>query len=132
LDYIEQGSLSYHKERIVRDLARLKLEPLLNLLKHPDLSAEDAHLIARGLLAQAFLSGGSESHWRHFPSYDRQAEGAICIQHFVVRPTLHHATKAIVQAIVDSDKVWERPTNLFSFFYGLPDSREALRALLSG
>ncbi len=35
-----------------------------------------------------------------------------------------------LRAIVDQDKVWEIPTNLFSFFYGLPDSREALRALI--
>jgi hypothetical protein len=132
LDYREQDIASYHKERIVRDLARLRPEPLLRLLNHPDISAEDAHLIARALLAQAFLLGGDESHWWHVPSYARQAEGAIYFQHYEERPTLHHATKAIVQAVVDADKVWEQPTNLFSFFYGLPDSREALRALLDG
>jgi hypothetical protein len=132
LDYKEQGSPTYHKDEIVKDLARLKPEPLLSLLEHPDLSSEDAHLIARALLAQAFLSGAGESHWRHFPSYDKRAEGAIYIRHYAAARTLAYSRKSIVQAIVDADKVWERPTNLFSFFYGLPDSRDALRALLDG
>jgi hypothetical protein len=132
LDYMEQSSFSYHKEGIVRDLARLKPEPLLRLLNHPDISAEDAHLIARALLARAFLSGTGESHWRHFPSYDKRAEGAIYIRHYAAARSIAYGRKSIVQAVVDADKVWERPTNLFSFFYGLPDSREALRALLDG
>jgi|GEM_PF-4073023 len=38
--------------------------------------------------------------------------------------------QSVLRAIVDSDKFWEMETNLFSFFYGLPDDREKLRALL--
>jgi hypothetical protein len=131
LDYKEQGSTSYHKDQIVKDLAQLKPESLLGLLKHPDISAEDAHVIARGLLVVAFLSGADESHWRHFPSYDKRAEGAIYVRHYAAERTIAYGRKSILQALVDADKVWERPTNLFSFFYGLPDSRDALRALLS-
>jgi len=132
LDYKEQGSPSYHKDEIVKDLARLKPEPLLSLLKHPGISAEDAHVIARGLLVCAFLSGSDESHWRHFPSFDKRAEGAIYVRHYAAERTIAYGRKSILQALVDADKVWELPTNLFSFFYGLPDSRDALRALLDG
>lgn len=37
-----------------------------------------------------------------------------------------------LKAIVAADRVWERPTNLFSYFYGLPDSRDELRKLVEG
>lgn len=40
--------------------------------------------------------------------------------------------KEIIAAIVNCDRFWELPTNLFSFFYDLPDSREALNALVVG
>ena len=34
-----------------------------------------------------------------------------------------------LKTVVECDKFWLLPTNLFSFFYGLPDDREALREL---
>jgi hypothetical protein len=37
-----------------------------------------------------------------------------------------------LQTIVDCEPFWEIPTNLFSFFYGLPDDREELRKLAQG
>lgn len=38
--------------------------------------------------------------------------------------------KEILAAIVKCDVFWELPTNLFSFFYGLPDSRDELARLV--
>jgi hypothetical protein len=37
---------------------------------------------------------------------------------------------ALIKAIVDDDLLWQKPTNLFSYFLGLPDSRDELRAFL--
>ena len=31
---------------------------------------------------------------------------------------------------MESDRLWQKPTNLFSYFLGLPDSRDELRAFL--
>ena len=42
----------------------------------------------------------------------------------------YKSKQRFLQAIIDCKKVWETPTDLFSYFYGLPDSREALQALL--
>jgi hypothetical protein len=38
--------------------------------------------------------------------------------------------KKVLQVVVEHDAFWQLPTNLFSFFYGLPDSRDDLRALI--
>lgn len=43
---------------------------------------------------------------------------------------LKEEQRDILQAIVDCDPFWEISTNLFSFYYGLPDEREALRELV--
>jgi len=43
---------------------------------------------------------------------------------------LNNEQRLALEAIVDCEPFWEIPTNLFSFFYGLPDEREALRKLL--
>lgn len=37
----------------------------------------------------------------------------------------------LLKAIVENQKFWEIPTNMFSFFAGLPDSPEELRAILN-
>jgi hypothetical protein len=134
LDYQESGSSSHHAEMVAKDLSRLDPEPLLHLLQDPAIGAERAHWIARALLANLFLHAGSiEAHWEHFPNYDKKAEGKFYLHHYSVIRSLrmpHHTKDRFLQAIVDADKVWEIPTNLFSCFYGLPDSREALQALL--
>ncbi len=36
----------------------------------------------------------------------------------------------VLQAILNCEQFWQLPTNVFSFFYGLPDSREELQALI--
>ncbi|MBN1200600.1 MAG: HEAT repeat domain-containing protein [Anaerolineae bacterium] len=132
MHYYEQEK-TLHRQQIVRDLSWLKPEPLIELLNHPDLSPEDAHLVARGLLAHTFLwHGGNRSHWHIdvYPDWDNSsytraypAAGNLAIRGF-------RNDRQMLQTIVDADKVWEAPTNLFSYFYGLPDSREELRALL--
>jgi len=130
LDWVEQGDASFHTENIVRDLARLKPEPLLKLLHHPTLSAEQAHLLARGLLVNAFRSA-RHAHWEYFPDLDKRDIGMFYVQQHGVAHNIYPRQKALLQAIVATDKVWEQPSNLFSFFYGLPNTRAALHELLN-
>lgn len=130
LDWVEQGDVSTHSENIVHDLARLKPEPLLNLLHHPSLSVEQAHLLARGLLVSAFRSA-RHAHWEYFPDFNKRDIGMFYVQQHGVARNIYPRQKALLQAIVATDKVWEQPSNLFSFFYGLPDTRAALHELLS-
>ena len=64
-------------------------------------------------------------------SYEKHEEGDYYLrEHAIPSFQLERGpVRAVLQAIAATDRVWERPTNLFSHFYGLPDSREALRRL---
>ena len=137
LDHKKRGMEFSHAEQIARDLSRLSNhEPLLTLMQTPDLSPEQAHIIARALMAAEFLHGPMiESHWERFASYDRKTEGLFYLQEFYamreIRPSIMYKVKRpFLQAIVEAEKVWEIPTNLFSSFYGLPDAREGWREML--
>ncbi len=61
-------------------------------------------------------------------------EGLFYIEHYFTgrNVTAYWSNKQVLQAIIDTETVWKIPTNLFSFFYGLPDSPKELRALLEG
>jgi hypothetical protein len=132
LDYKKFDRRYSESEHLVQDLSRLGAEPLLSLLQEPAISAVQAHLIARGLLAQAFVHlNFNHYHWRQFPDHDRRNDGLFYIEHTGVRRDKWLSKNRALQAILDDDRVWEIPTNQLSFFYGLPDTREALRALLA-
>lgn len=124
---------SIHREKIVRDLARLPdPAPLLGLLASPEITAEQAHLLARGLLCQALVERlQHQSHWQQMTSYEKREEGYFYFHEFDIHWKLKtDPVRAVLQAIAAADRVWERPTNLFSYFYGLPDSRQALRRMV--
>lgn len=134
LNSLEAGDNVYHMEMLAKDLSRLDPEPIMNLLQKPDISGEQAHVLTRALLASTFLQAEEiESHWKRFPNFDRSTVGRFYTHHHSVLHSLGHPFQArtrYLQAIVDADRVWEIPTNLFSFFYDLPDTRDALQALL--
>jgi hypothetical protein len=137
LDHRKLGTDFFHAEQVARDLARLaNHEPLLTLMQIPTLSPEQAHIIARALMAAMFLYGLMiESHWERFPNHDRRAEGLFYLQHLdatrsMRMPFMYKARRPYLQAILEAEKVWEIPTNLFSSFYGLPDSREGWQAMM--
>lgn len=119
-------------ENIVRDLVRLQPEIAIDVLQRPDLTTEQAQILTRGLLRSAFLSADQVRwNWEYFPSFDKHGEGLIYVRHFAAAPYIPYGRTQILEAIVNTDIVWQTPTNLFSFYYGLPDSRDALRRLLS-
>lgn len=124
---------SIYQEYLVRDLARLSdPAPLLRLLAEPGISAEQAHLLGRGLLCQALISRRMQPHhWQHMSRYEQRQEGDFYCSEFPVLPKKVNVrlVRPILQAIAAADRVWERPTNLFSYFYGLPDKRDALLRL---
>lgn len=132
--YWSEGTPALQRESIVSDLARLSdPAPLLRLLAEPDISAEQAHLLARGLLCQAAIYRvRQKDHWRQLFQYERRKEGDFysCVEAIRSRQLEGGSVRTALQAIVATDRVWERPTNLFSYFYGLPDSRDELRKLV--
>jgi hypothetical protein len=133
MHWSEDDPLIY-QENIVRDLARLSdTFPLLHLLDEAGITAKQAQLLARGLLCQA-LAGESEHrrHWQQIPSHERRKEGDFYQFQHIIQPWQLKTDRvhAILQAIIDKERVWERPSNLFSYFYGLPDSRDELRRLV--
>ncbi|MDP9315937.1 MAG: hypothetical protein M3R24_34630 [Chloroflexota bacterium] len=119
-------------ENIVRDLVRLQPEIAIKVLHRPDLTPQQAHILARGLLRSAFLSADQVRwNWEYFPRLNEQGERLIYVRHFVAASYIPYGRTHILEAIVNTDTVWHIPTNLFSFYFGLPDSREALRTLLT-
>jgi len=137
LDHKKRGHEFLHAERIAQDLSRLSNhEPLLTLMQTPDLGPEQAHLVARALMAAIFLYGPMiESHWERFASYDRKTDGLFYLQEFYAIREMRHSIgykvkRPFLQAILEAEKAWEIPSNLFSSFYGLPDSREGWREML--
>jgi hypothetical protein len=119
---------------------------LFTLFEHPELEAVDAHLVGRELVDYAFrrYDAGYETgypfrtRWfnEQFPrqayavSYTYQNHRGVGRTHYWPRQKLTDRQEKVLSTIVNSDRFWSIPTNLFSFFYGLPDSRDELRALI--
>lgn len=101
------------------DLFRGKgmLEALIRLLDHPDITVRQAHLIGRELMALTFTRPCTPRHEAEFGQYEM-------LSHERTSPA---DRKLALNAVIASDKFWLTPTNLFSFYYNLPDSRESLR-----
>ncbi len=122
-----------YQENLIHDLARLSdSAPLLRLLADPGITAEQAHLIARGLLCQIFVPRIRQPHyWEQLVSYEKRKQGDYYLRdHAIPSFKLERGgVRTVLQAIAAADPVWERPTNLFSYFFGLPDSRDELRRL---
>ncbi len=133
---VKDGDMgSYFEKRdLVMALSRVGPAALLPLLDDPRLSARDAHLVARGLLARALtLDVINGAHWDYLDDAIQWNQPAI---HYTIHPLAvtppppQGQGDAALRALIAHDRFWELPSNLLSFFYGLPDSREALRALL--
>lgn len=129
-----EKSPSIHREQIVIDLARLSdPKPLLSLLAEPDISAEQAHLLARGVLCQAVIYRGHQhNHWEQMIQFEKSEVGDFYLRQEAIRASQLQLgpVNTALKAILAAERVWERPTNLFSYFYGLPDSRAELRKLV--
>lgn len=128
----------YRREQIVELLALLS-DPseLFALINHPDITPQQAHLIGRGLVAHSLHPIEQAIYWERYPAYFEENEGFIYRQ-FHISALVHKEFETqrkyrdidsifrILNAIVNADKFWEIPTNLFSSMFALPDEREKL------
>lgn len=119
------------RERIVQDLAQLPPAPLLALLQNPAILSFHTHLIVRGLLIHAFGSSTIEIWYPGGDPNDAPSGIYYGEYHPSRRQSLHHEGRHVLRHIINAPKAWEIPTNVFSFFYGLPDTRTELEALLN-
>ncbi|MFD3166574.1 hypothetical protein [Herpetosiphon sp. NSE202] len=119
---------------LLSDLSRLAPEPLLAAVTRPDISAEQAHLLARAIMICACIPGDRIAvYWQEIslslvPWHDERV--------FRYRPqSLIHERSPfrcdLIQALVDTPRVWDIPTTLFSAWFSMPDSREALAMWLT-
>jgi hypothetical protein len=125
--------LRVRRERIPRTLRKLNPMGLINLLQLPNLTPLDGHQIARELLDSAFSRTDRSNSWSRYEWKMRQEQRIYrdnSIGYFEPGQPLSLLAKAALKAIVDCEVFWQLPTNLFSFFFGLPDSRDELRALI--
>jgi len=133
-DYSE-NQLNY-SALIIRDLAQLGYEPLLIMLENLENNAFQVHLIIRGLLASVLMSDENTAYWKSTISHTK--EGMYYLPNYrmddyrgvIRREDKTNLMKQVLQSIVGNEKIWEIPTNMFSFFFGLPNSRNELRAML--
>jgi len=117
---------------LVRDLAQLGHEPLLIMLQNSKIDSIQAHLIVRGLFASILAQDEKILYWDSNLSHTN--EGIYYLLRYrtgdyrvLVRNKDQAAfLKQILQRMVENEKTWELPTNMFSFFFGLPNSREGL------
>lgn len=133
---------------LLNQLATLGLDVLAKTLSTPGIDAVNTHRIARQMLDKAFerrspqpaVMRGHSSYgsWVNYEDYSRNKRGKdrmyqfpFSNRYFNPERSLNVPQKSVLATIVDNDLFWELPTNLFSFFYGLPDSRDDLRKLLA-
>jgi hypothetical protein len=142
-------SSEFAKAELIQQLSRLGHLPLIDLVNDANLSALDAHLVSRFLLHKVFYIHGGQHPENIYPVYRTSTGGIVySFSTFTItgielrnnfpglfpkqyrKGLFSSEQKSALQAIVNSERFWSIPTNLFSFFYGLPDSRDELRALI--
>lgn len=107
--------------------------PLVRLLHHPQLTERDAQFLALALVTQINSDHLplSKNYWFTVLGQDnpnRIIYTALNSRH-IVEQLSNYATRP-VRELLDNEAFWSTPTNFFSHFFGLPDDREALRALI--
>jgi hypothetical protein len=108
-------------------------------LSAENMTSEAAHLIIREMLERVFARTGGAGGWYDYAvDLDNSTAHIYTLNEYRSHRSLYHPgkplnrpQKATLETIVNCDVFWRIPTNLFSFFYGLPDSRDKLRALLT-
>ncbi len=135
----------YSKERIASHLARVSVDTLLVFLETQEnrLDAINAHLIIRELLDIRIRRMDRTGDFFGYEPQDQNIAfwspiKPVPLGHFYTENNLRIKlfylggdAKKVLEFLVDYNKFWELPTNLLSFFYGLPDSREELRKLIA-
>jgi hypothetical protein len=121
-----------HSRALLADILRLpnRQNVLFALLRDPAISAEQAHLAGSALIADAFLNSDVWERGSYDYSYSRREQGFFYRRHEDRDRRILDHTRPILAQLVEIEVFWALPTNLLSFFYGLPDDRAELYALL--
>ena len=133
-------------KEVASRLAKLDLQAVITLLQSGRLKLLSIHLLVRESLNRVFYprTGNNRGDYAYdfsqfglipIISYSELADHLSTRRFYIPDKTLGTALgptpqRQLLTAIANLDRFWEIPTNLFSFFYGLPDTREELRAFL--
>lgn len=126
-----------HSTLIIMDLAQIGPEPFLELLQNHETTAIKAHLIVRGLLISIlvpykndFYSKSNLSHTKlgiYYLQDNRLSDYRVLVR----RNDKADLLKKALKAMLENPNVWDLPTNMFSYFFGMPDSREEIQEILT-
>ncbi|GEM_PF-6091688 len=142
LHYFVLGQMPFNRfdeDRILYKNGDLSL--LLEISRRSNLTPAKAHHHYRELLDIAFRKinrNESDHYWESHAYIDvsdlpdqllyEYPERLKKGQYHPNKP-LNNRHRQVLHAIVNCDPFWEIPTNLFSYFYGLPDNKEDLQRL---
>lgn len=130
------GRLNYSMS-FIRDLSRIGHEPLLMLLKNPELDVIQTQIVVRGLFASFLLRFDEQFYWISNLSHTEDGlfylpkERTGDYRVFVRNKDNAKFFKQVLQTVAENEKFWQMPTNMFSFFFGLPNSRQEIQEILN-
>ena len=113
----------------------------LRILPELELTPALAHMCFREMMSLEFFSINRNplnkkwdniSHLRRWFTLEEaiyRTQGRLA--YYRPDDRLSNPQRAIIKAIVNCDPFWQVSSNLFSFYFNLPDDRHALRALIS-
>lgn len=140
----------FNTHEIIKVLTGLGWKDVIETFNFPLLDRYQAHHLVRNLLDVVFnrkltreeASRNGSTGWDLWESEETRLRKLPETMIYAItdhyprsfnpaKPKLNQPhQKEIIAAIVACDVFWELPTNLFSFFYGLPDSRDKLVRLV--
>jgi hypothetical protein len=112
---------------------------LVSLLLRPELDPEIAQVTVYLILDRLYWEQASSNKWEALLDW-QQVPGLFVFNplHGTYRKQKYWGAKAkeaeskILPSILNCDPFWQIPTNMLSFFFGLPDKREDFRAYVRG
>jgi hypothetical protein len=122
----------YTIKPLLSDLSRLAPAALLPTLASPELSAEQTHLLAMAVMINACLSDHViPLYWEEQSLYQGHDDRVFRYSPHRLLYEQSPRSLDLVQAVLDSPRVWEIPTTMFSVLFGMPDTRDELRVWLA-
>lgn len=138
IEWFKDGETSqYYEDDIIELLSRAgAMEALTKLMDDPESEVDQVHKIARALLALAYSHPFIQytSPLLHYAPLQEPPRAGRIFAFRIPDPfpyVLPRQAYDALKAIVNCDLFWTLPTNMFAFFFALPDTREELRALLT-
>jgi hypothetical protein len=113
----------------IQYLRMVSISLVAELLERENLSPIHAHMIVSALMNYDFERiDRTMPPWTYYHTYKKSNSSQIF--YYRDRGVLLKNQIDALRLVVDCEPFWELPTNLLSFLFGLPDSRDELRALI--